>query len=924
MGMSKPRNTDIPKAYDPKAVEDTLYQTWEEQGLFEPNPDATGEPFSIALPPPNATGTLHLGHAVMLAIEDIMTRYARMNGRPTLWVPGTDHAAIATETRVAKQIQEEQGKSKHDLGRETFLKEVGAYVTNSQDTIKNQMRKMGASVDWKHERFTLDAGLSRCVQEVFVKMYNDGLIYRGHRIVNWDPNMQTTVADDEIEYVETKTPFYTFQYGPFNIGTARPETKFGDKYVVMHPDDERYAQYKHGDTFEAEWINGPVTATIIKDEAVDPEFGTGVMTITPWHDATDFEIAERHNLDREQVIDFDGTLLPIAEEFAGMHIEDAREKIVEKLASKKLVVDIDEDYVNKVAVSYRGGGKIEPQIKEQWFVNVDKSARTWKGKKQSLKEISIDAVKSGDIKILPQQFEKTYFHWMENLHDWCISRQIWYGHRIPAWFNKKDRSDVVVAIESPGDEYEQDPDTLDTWFSSAMWTFSTLLDEPKKDESFDEWIARNKEKGTDLATFHPTSVLETGYDILFFWVARMILMTTYTLGEVPFKTVYLHGLVRDKEGRKMSKSLGNGIDPLDMIHNYGADATRLSLVIGTTPGNDSRLYEEKVAGYRNFVNKIWNIARFILVNKSQVTSRGSDSDRSDPEPQSNDDGIAEPVPSISEGSTSTSPRKDTLADQWIAMKLNTLIEEVTKHYEKYEFSLAGEKIYDFLWHDLADWYVEISKQQDHTIAPQILHEAIKLLHPFTPFITEEIFQLLKTEGLIETDDEWLMTSAWPKGKNPSSAKATAGKQENIKKDFDMLQSLVITLRDMRAQHTLPYSEKLDAVITTEHHKKLFQEQELVVEALTKVRIQVLPSEPTEADEYLRAHAAEYDVYIKLGEDKKREQEERLEKEKEKLKGYIAQLEMKLSNEQFVANAPEDVVAKEKEKLAEAQAQLEKL
>jgi|TARA_Y100000310_G_scaffold31967_1_gene30298 valyl-tRNA synthetase len=875
--------TSIPKAYDPKKVEDAIYEQWESSDLFKPDSSATGKPFTISMPPPNTTGILHIGHAMFVTLQDIMTRYARMNGRKALWLPGTDHAAIATESRVDKDLIDETGKSKHDLGREDFLKKVHAYIKDSQGTIKNQIRKMGASCDWSRERYTLDEGLTRCVQEVFIKMYNDGLIYRGNRIVNWDPKMQTTVSDDEIEYVEKKTPFYTFKYGPFEIATARPETKFGDKYVVMHPDDKRYAKYKHGEQFEADWINGKITATVVKDESVDPEFGTGVMTITPWHDTADFDIAQRHKLDREQIIDLNGKLLDIAEEFKNMEIGEARPLIVEKLKHKGLLIKTDNEYINKVATSYRGGGIIEPQIMEQWFVNVDKPARTWKGKKRSLKEISIDAVKSKDIDIIPSRFKKTYFHWMENLHDWCISRQLYFGHRIPAWFNKNDKTDIKVGIQSPGKEYEQDQDTLDTWFSSAMWTFSTLLDEPKKDDTIDSWIKRNKILGTDLATFHPTNVLETAYEILFFWVARMILMTTYVVGEIPFKTVYLHGLVRDKQGRKMSKTLDNGIDPLEMTQKYGADATRLSLVIGTTPGNDTRMYEEKIAGYRNFVNKIWNIARFIIIYR---------------------------------GGTRKFDEK-TLADKWIESRLQNLIKEVTNHYEQFEYSIAGEKIYEFLWHELADWYVEISKQQDHTLAPQILLEAIKLLHPFTPFITEEIFQMLKKEKLVDSKDEWLMTSTWPK----AQAKIIKPKIEN---DFSALQELITEIRDLRATYHLSYSQKLNAVVTTKKYKKLFQDQELVVEALTKVKIQVLPSKPVKREEFIRAHTSHFDVFIKLSAKKFKQQSQRLSIEKEQLEQYIEVLEKKLANKEFIQNAPPDIVGLEKKKLQDAQNKLRKL
>ena len=607
----------LPKAYDPQATEDRIYRLWEESGAFMADNRSGKEPFTISMPPPNATGQLHVGHAVMLAIEDIFIRFHRMRGREALWVPGTDHAAIATESVVIQKLQEEEGIAdpRAALGREKLVERIKQYVETSQGTIRSQMRKMGASCDWSRERYTLDPALNRCVNEVFARMYRDGILYRGHRIVNWDPKMQTTVSDDEIEYVEETAPFYMLQYGPFRIGTARPETKFGDKYVVVHPDDPRYARYADGETFECEWINGRVTATIIKDRAIDPAFGTGCMTITPWHDHTDFDIAGRHGLDKEQIIDFGGKLLPIAGEFAGMTIGDARGKIVEKLDQKGLLVGVEKDYLHRVAANYRGKGTVEPQIKEQWFIDVNKPVVPWKGKKMSLKGVMQDVVRSGDIRIIPERFNKVYFHWIDNLRDWCVSRQIWWGHRIPVWYRGEGGpDDRHVGVQPPsGDGWTQDRDTLDTWFSAALWTWSTLMD-PALAGDFSLSLEQILAKSPDYAKFHPTQVMETGYDILFFWVARMILMTTYATGRIPFETVYLHGLIRTREGKKMTKSDPETcIDPLEILPKYGADALRLSMIVGQSPGNDSRLYEEKIAGYRNFVNKLWNAARFVLM-----------------------------------------------------------------------------------------------------------------------------------------------------------------------------------------------------------------------------------------------------------------------------------------------------------------------
>ncbi|HSX23745.1 MAG TPA: class I tRNA ligase family protein, partial [Candidatus Saccharimonadales bacterium] len=537
----------LPKVYEPQEYERDIYALWEKSGAFQAHPEREAKRFSISMPPPNETGTLSLGHAIY-TLQDIMVRYDRMQGKDVLWLPGTDHAALPVNALIEKQLAEE-GTNKHELGREEFLRRTREFVGNSRENMLEQMRAMGFSADWSRLRYTLDDALNRCVNETFTKMYNDGLIYRGNRIVNWDPNLETTVSDDEVERVEEKGILYTFQYGPFQISTARPETKFGDKYVVMHPDDKRYAQYKHGDTFEAEWINGPVTATVIKDKAVDPKFGTGVMTITPWHDHTDFEIAERHGLDKEQIIDFHGKLLPIAGEFIGMDIREARPKIVEKLKSKGLLVKTDANYTHSLAVNERGKGMIEPQIKLQWFVDANRPAVEWKGKKRSFKEVMQDVVKSGDITIIPSRFDKIYFHWIDNLRDWCISRQIWWGHRIPVWYrsNAEGETETFVGTRAPVDdgeegwhEWEQDPDTLDTWFSSALWTWSTLIDQDLAADyslSLEELL----QKSIDFQTYHPTSVLESGWEILFFWIARMILATTYMTGQIPFKTVYMLG-----------------------------------------------------------------------------------------------------------------------------------------------------------------------------------------------------------------------------------------------------------------------------------------------------------------------------------------------------------------------------------------------
>ncbi|MEA1929660.1 MAG: valine--tRNA ligase [Patescibacteria group bacterium] len=742
------------KPYDPGETEGRIYRQWEEGGFFTPGSNGatpTDEKFSMALPPPNVTGELHMGHAAMLTIEDIMTRFARMRGKYTLWLPGTDHAAIATQSKVEKEIRKKEKLNRHDLGREEFLKRVNAFAQESHNTIINQTKKMGSSLDWTREAFTLDEQRSLAVRTAFKQMYDAGLIYRGHRIVNWDPKGQTTISDDEVVYEEEKANFYYFKYGPFTIGTARPETKFGDKYVVMHPGDKRYAEYKHGQKIDLEWINGPITATIIKDESIDMEFGTGVMTITPWHSNADFAIAERHNLDKEQIIDKYGKLLPIAGEFAGLKITEARPKLVEKLRKKGLLGK-EEPYTHNIARAERTNGLIEPQIMQQWFVAVekpfpfstDKIKGIGKGQMITLKEVMKKVVDGGQINIIPDHFAKTYHHWIDNLHDWCISRQIWYGHGVPVYYRKSEiqSSNVkgqdckkcagpIVSIEKLStcpdckQELEQDPDTLDTWFSSGLWTFSTL--------GWPHSVKASRGTPTDLELFHPTTILETGYDILFFWVARMILMSGFLLGDVPFRTVYLHGLVRDQKNRKLSKSLGNAIDPLEMIEQYGADASRMSLIIGTAPGNDSKIWPDKIKAYKHFANKIWNASRFVMEN--------------------DDD---ERLGDFEYDSAPTEDRK-TIDD------FKELATGITVDMENHRFYLAGEKIYHYFWHTFADIIIENCKQRikegrdaptAKTLLVHLLKQQLKLLHPFMPFITEEIWGLMG-------EDRPLIIAPWP-------------------------------------------------------------------------------------------------------------------------------------------------------------------
>lgn len=862
----------LPKIYEPDLYESDIYALWEKSGAFAAHPENNIERFVISMPPPNATGTLHLGHSLGIAIQDIMIRYARMQGKDALWVPGTDHAAIASNSVMEKRLAEE-GTNKHEIGRDEFIRRLHDFTEESKDTMRSQMRAMGASADWGRERYTLDNALNRCVNETFTKMYNDGLIYRGNRIVNWDPLLETTVSDDEVVRVEETGKFYTFAYGPFQISTARPETKFGDKYVVMHPDDKRYAKYKHGETFEADWINGKVVATIIKDKAVDPQFGTGVMTITPWHDHTDFEIAERHNLDKEQIIDFHGNLLPIAQEFAGMHITEARPKIVEKLKSKGLLININENYVHSIALNDRGKGIIEPQIKLQWFVDVNKPVVNWKGKKRSLKEVMREVIDSQDINIVPARFNKVYFHWIDNLRDWCISRQIWWGHRIPVWYrHTTDGDETYVGIRPPTDDgtegwsqWEQDPDTLDTWFSSALWTWSTLID-PDLAQNHDLSLEEILRKSQDFQTYHPTTLMETGWDIIFFWVARMILATTYMTGQIPFKTVYLHGLVRNEDGQKMSKSKPEtAIDPLEVIPEFGTDALRLALISGIAPGNDQRLGKSKIAAQRNFCNKLWNIARFV-------------------EDKIGDDFVKQPA-----------PKPQTIADTWMLSKLQHTIKKISGELDDYAFGEAYDELYHFIWDDFADWYVEASKVSlNKDILVYGLETILKLAHPFAPFVTETIWQTLAWE-----DDGLLITSSWPTTVSVDSKKSAV---------FEEIQTLVSEIRFITA------SVKANKPCLYHSGDKFISEHAQLIKTLSGL------SKIAQVRDGSGLHLTQTDHTCWLDLDTSTIQQflTQLQTKVTTTTQTITQLESRLHNKAYIQKAPKDLVHQTKQQLVEAQ------
>lgn len=867
----------LPKVYDASQYEDDIYALWEKSRAFVADPDSKKEHFSISMPPPNETGTLHIGHAVFITLQDIMARHARQAGKDVLWLPGTDHAALPVNALIEKQLQDE-GTDKHAIGREAFLERTRQFVGNSRDTINNQIRAMGASVDWTRARYTLDDALNRCVNEVFIKMYNDGLIYRGHRIVNWDPNLETNVSDDEVVYTEEKGKFYTIQYGPFKIGTARPETKFGDKYVVMHPDDERYKQYKHGDTFEAEWINGPITATIIKDEAADPDFGTGVMTITPWHSQLDFEIAERHGLDKEQIIDFHGKLLPIAQEFAGLDIADARPKIVEKLKGKGLLVSVDDDYLHNIALNDRGKGQIEPQIRLQWFIDVNKPVVDWKGKKLSLKETMQSVVRDGDIELIPPRFEKIYFHWIDNLRDWCISRQIWWGHRIPVWYrtDTDGKQETYVGLTPPTDqsegwhEWEQDPDTLDTWFSSALWTWSTLID-PKLAQDMSLSLEDLLKQSKDFNAYHPTSVMETGWDILFFWVARMILATTYTTGQIPFEKVYLHGLVRTESGSKMSKSKPETIiDPLEVIPEYGTDALRFALIQGTSAGNDQRLGRTKIIANRNFCNKIWNIARYIEGVLGDDMSR--------------------------EGAAPLSA-----ADHWVLSRLQQSQETIVADLDAFRFAEAYDTLYHFVWDDLADWYIEASKADPNKpLLAYLLEQVLVLAHPFAPFLTETIWQTL----------------AWEQ----DSILAIRTRQPILASDTKQAQAFDEVMAIVSEARTIQKALKLSGANLTYSSNKVIANSAEVIKQLARL------ASVTEVEQGsgLALTNTKLPVWLDVDPAKAKAYARELDDKAAQAAASIKTLESRLANTNYVQNAPEAVVAQTRAQLEDAEALLESI
>ncbi len=1084
---------ELAKEYRAQDYELSIYQRWEKEGFFNPDtcPNRSGKPYAIVMPPPNVTGTLHLGHAVMLTLEDILIRYHRMRGDKTLWLPGTDHAAIATQTKVEKILKAE-GLTRHELGREKFLERVRQFAQQSHDTIVNQVRRMGSSCDWSREAYTLDEIRTRAVRTVFKMMYDDGLIYRGERVVNWCPRCHSTLADDEVEYKEQKAKLYTFKYAPdfpLTIATTRPETKLGDTAVAVNPKDERYRQFV-GKEYEVDFCGIRLNLKVIADRAIEMDFGTGALGVTPAHSHIDWQLAQDNHLRAIKVINEDGRIRDGFGRFSGLTVQEARQQIVEELKKRNLLVK-EEEIDNKLSVCYRCGAPIEPLPSLQWFINVNKPIQRLGGK--TIKDVCLEVVRDGlegdtrkKITIYPERFTKHYFHWINDLRDWCISRQIWFGHQIPVWYRKKPKppqtvevcfmrhgqtdwnaksimqgtvdtelneiglkqaqakaktvdefqpdviivsplkralqtaqiaaqgkyqiitderikeryyaeaqgmsfgqikerypnfdsfvvnglpylvevpeggetyeqayermeeflvdlvknyggkrvlvvshgdpldmaeailagkhwregvgswhnnmrvkkaeiyltseekprfyepEEVYVGIDPPsGEGWRQDPDTLDTWFSSGLWTFSTLARSPQDFKIQDGRLVVDSQ---DFKDFHPTAVLETGYDILFFWVARMIIMTTYAIGDIPFYDVYLHGLVLDSEGKKMSKSKGNVIDPLEMADKYGTDAVRLTLVIGSSPGNDLRLSEEKIAGFRNLANKLWNISRFIL-------TKFPSSCQTDQEVE-------------------LSQLELTLADRWILSKFFRLIKEITQDLDNYRFSAAGEKLREFSWGDLADWYLEASKFEDTASKPPLLGYILKnllaLWHPFIPFVTEAIWSHLNQKQM-------LIISSWPK---PVEIDWRG-------EEFELIKEMIISIRNARAENGVEPGRRVGAVIfapvnldleVIKSNAHLIQGLRTGIESL---QIRERGEKPKNA---ILATVGGVEIYL-LGAIDPQKEKTRLEKEIQKLEQLIKASQTRLNNSNFIQKAPSAVVEREKANLAQRQAEMQTL
>ena len=864
--------SELPKTYDPKSVEDKLYKFWVDSGFFhaEVNPDK--KPYTIVIPPPNVTGQLHMGHAFDETLQDILIRTKRMQGYEALWMPGTDHAGIATQIKVEENLRKEEGLTRYDLGREEFLKRVWAWKDKFGSRIISQLKKLGTSCDWDRERFTMDEGCSKAVREVFVNLYNKGLIYKGHRIINWCPHCATALSDAEVEYETQPGKLWHIRYpladgsGDLVVATTRPETFMGDTGVAVNPNDERY---KHliGKTCILPIMNREIP--IFGDEYVDMEFGTGCVKVTPCHDPNDFEMGQRHNLEQILVFNEDATVNANGGKYEGMDRYECRKAVVKDLEEGGYLVKI-EDHEHNVGTCYRCGTTVEPMTSAQWFVKMAPLAKP-----------AMDVVNEGKTKFVPDRFSKTYLRWMENVHDWCISRQLWWGHRIPAFYCDDcgemtvSKTDVCTCPKCGGTHIHQEEDVLDTWFSSALWPFSTL-----------GWPDKTKE----LEYFYPTSTLVTGYDIIFFWVARMIFSGVEHMGETPFKTVYIHGLVRDAQGRKMSKSLGNGIDPLEVIDQYGADALRFTLATGNSPGNDMRFSDERVQASRNFCNKIWNASRFIQMNLT-----------------------------IDKDKAVELPAELALEDKWIISKFNTLVADVTRNIDQYELGLAASKLNDFIWENFCDWYIEIAKTRLQTgdenvqkVLCYVLSGAMQLLHPFMPFITETIWQALPHEG------PSVMVSAWPEYKDELHFAAEEAQMES-------LMDAVRAIRNRRAEMNVPPSKKAKVLILTEKKDTFSAGAGFFPKLAYASEIELIDAVPADAAKMASVVTGDAQIYMPMGDLIDFEAERaRLGKEKSKVEADIDFVMKKLNNPKFVDKAPEKVVAAEREKAEKLREHLAKL
>ena len=859
---------ELPKVYEPQQVENEIYKMWEDNGYFRPTEKADAKPFTIVMPPPNVTGQLHMGHAMDATLQDTLIRFKRMQGYSALWLPGVDHAGIATQIKVEEELRKD-GLTRYDLGREKFLEKVWDWKHKYGNRIVEQQKKLGASCDWERARFTMDEGCSKAVREVFVSLYEKGLIYKGSRIINWCPHCVTALSDAEVEYVDKPGHLWHIRYpltdgsGEVVVATTRPETMLGDTGVCVNPNDERY-QHIVGKTVTLPLVNKQIP--IVADDYAEMEFGTGCVKMTPAHDPNDFEVGLRHNLEVIRVLDDNGVVNALGGKYEGLDRYDARKQIVQDLQEQGYLVKID-DHAHNVGTCYRCHNDVEPIISAQWFV-----------KMQPLAEEAIRVVKEGETKFVPDRFSKTYLNWMENVRDWCISRQLWWGHQIPAWTCEEcghitvSREDACKCEKCGSTKIERDPDVLDTWFSSALWPFETL-----------GW----PEDAEDLKKFYPTDVLVTGYDIIFFWVARMIFSGCEHTGKTPFHTVLIHGLVRDNQGRKMSKSLGNGIDPLEMIEKYGCDALRMNMVTGNSPGNDMRFYVERCEAMRNFANKLWNASRYVMMNLGENAKNC--------------------IPDT---------KQLEIADKWVLSKLNTLIAEVTENLEKYELGVAVQKVYDFIWDTYCDWYIELTKARLYSedavrkdtamsVLVYVLDQVLRLLHPFMPFITEQIWQFIPHEG------EALIVANWPVYNQDLAFKAEEEQMESV-------MNAIRAIRNRRTEMNVPPSKKATLFVLTSK-PQVFAEGEGFIQRLAYAdQVMVLDKEPENLNGMVTCATADAKLYIPMGQlvDLAKELE-RIDKELDKARKNLAALEGKLSNENFTSRAPEAVVEAERAKAQKA-------